>query len=138
MELQESLSLDDPDPVGAIHVSRGLDPDSGIRNSSSPHPEADEDQKIGSLNQENSNPENGLNGIEDLSGVPLAVIESEIQNAKVKTERECRIQNPEDFTDEERSVRITEEVTRKHGKERDPHLFDLNGTGNHPPYTRYQ
>ncbi len=149
MELQESLSLDDPDPGGAIHESRGWDPHSGIRNSSPPHPEADcglrlhEEQKIGSSNQGNSNPdpENGLNlanGIENLSGGPLVVIECEIQNAKVKTEGECRIQNTEDDTDEEHSVRITEEVNRKQGKERDPYLFELNGTGNYPPYTRYQ
>ncbi len=140
MELQESLSLDDPDPGVAIHVSRGWDPDSGIRNSSPPHPEADDDlrpyeeQKIVSSNQGNSNPvtENGLNLA---NGV---VIECEIQDAKVKTEGDCRIQDPEDDTDEEHSVRITEEVTRKQGKERDPHLFELNGTVNHPPYTRYQ
>jgi hypothetical protein len=149
VELQESLSLDDPDPGVAIHVSRGWDPDSGIRNSSPPHPEADdvlrpfEEQKIVSSNQGNSNPvtENGLNlanGIENLSGGPLVVIECEIQDAKVKTEGDCRIQNPEDDTDEEHSVRITEEVTRKQGKERGPHLFELNGTVNHPPYTRYQ
>jgi hypothetical protein len=147
VELQESLSLDDPDPGGAIHVSRGWDPDSGICNSSPPHPEADdglipyEEQKIGSSNsnQGNSNPdpENGLNlanGIENLSGGSLVVIECEIQNAKVKTERECRIQNPED---EEHNERITEEVTRKQGKERDSHLIELNGTGNQSPYTRY-
>ncbi len=144
MELQESLSLDDPDPDRAIHESRGWDPDSGIRNSSPPHPEADDfliaykEQKIGRSNQGNSNPhpENGLNlakGMEDLSGGPLAIIESEIQNAKVKTERECRTQNPEDVADEEYNE---EEVTRKHGKERDPHLFELSGTRNQPPYTR--
>jgi hypothetical protein len=141
VELQESLSLDDPDPGGAIHESRGWDPDSGTRSSGSPHPEADdglipyEEQKIGRSNQGNSNPdpENGLNlanGIENLSGGPLAVIQCEIQKATDKTERECRIQNPEDDTDKEYNVGNREEVTRKHGKERDPHLFELNGTRN--------
>ncbi len=147
MELQESLSLDDPDPGGEIHESRGWDPDSGILNSSPPHPEADcglrpyEEQKIGSSNQGNSNPdpENGLNlanGIENVSGGPLVVIECEIQNAKDKAERECQTQNPEDVADKERSLGITEEDIRKHGKERDPHLFELNGTRNHSRHTR--